>query len=290
MTEETEGKRQGFTQINNDVLEALMKVKLNGTQSNILFAVIRYTMGFHREEHRLSITYLSKAVAKDKTQVNRELTGLIDRRIISVIGFTEDGTRILSINTKHEEWLDPMPNSLRNAKTHTGDNAKTHTGHMPISIQGANAKTHTKKESSLNKESKESVKENIYSSFEQFYSIYPRKVSKETARKAWIKLAKDKSFNADLIINNTLNFAETCKELNQDTKFIPYPATYLNQRRYEDYEVINPEGINIANSGQGSTLAEKNKQLLREIGGDLFSEDRGRKEVIPDYYELLPEV
>ncbi|WP_339271491.1 hypothetical protein NYE54_08335 [Paenibacillus sp. FSL K6-1330] len=79
--------------------------------------------------------------------------------------------------------------------------------------------------------------------FDQFYEIYPRKVAKAYAEKVWEKLSKDKEFSPEVVIQNTANFAETHKLLQTDKKHIPHPSTYLNQKRYEDYEVVDPERL-----------------------------------------------
>lgn len=70
-------------------------------------------------------------------------------------------------------------------------------------------------------------KRNIYSSFEKFWSSYPRKVGKGAAEKSWIKALQ--STEADTIIASLVAY-----KFSEDTNFIPHPATWLNQRRWED--------------------------------------------------------
>ncbi|WP_051250604.1 hypothetical protein [Paenibacillus harenae] len=79
--------------------------------------------------------------------------------------------------------------------------------------------------------------------FEEFYAAYPRKVSRQPASKAWDKLEKQKDFDPAMIIRNTFNYAETCKLLGTQPNFILHPSTYLNQKRYEDYATVDPEGL-----------------------------------------------
>jgi phage replication O-like protein O len=47
----------GYTRIANEILEAMAKIKLSPTQYRILFVVWRYTYGFQRKEHKLSLTF-----------------------------------------------------------------------------------------------------------------------------------------------------------------------------------------------------------------------------------------
>ena len=83
------------------------------------------------------------------------------------------------------------------------------------------------------KERKERKKVNIYSpDFESFWSAYPRKESKATAMTSWNK--------QNPVLSDILTALEwQCKQeqwLKDNGQFIPMPATYINQRRWEDQE------------------------------------------------------
>ena len=65
--------------------------------------------------------------------------------------------------------------------------------------------------------------------FDQFWTLYPRKTSKQSASKAFAKL-KDEDQQA--AINNIARlYAET------PVQFVPHAATYLNQGRWEDQAI-----------------------------------------------------
>lgn len=66
--------------------------------------------------------------------------------------------------------------------------------------------------------------------FEDFWYKYPKKVGKEAARKAWNKA------NPDIIkVIDAINWQRETKQWQaEDGKYIPNPATYLNQGRYMD--------------------------------------------------------
>ena len=73
-------------------------------------------------------------------------------------------------------------------------------------------------------------KENSLEGFEEFWSRYPRKVAKPAAKKAWQRLSpkeqlKSKIFSAIDDHKNTDQWREG---------FIPHPATWINQKRWED--------------------------------------------------------
>jgi uncharacterized protein YdaU (DUF1376 family) len=71
--------------------------------------------------------------------------------------------------------------------------------------------------------------------FETFWKIYPKKVSKENAKKAWLKIKP----NDDLIVKITKAVNDQ-KLSEREQQFIPHAATWLNNKRWED-EVTNTQ-------------------------------------------------
>ena len=69
--------------------------------------------------------------------------------------------------------------------------------------------------------------------FDRFWAAYPRKVGKGAAEKAWSKIQGVSS-----LLTRMLEAIEQAKRTPQWTKdagqFIPHPATWLNQKRWED--------------------------------------------------------
>lgn len=81
-----------------------------------------------------------------------------------------------------------------------------------------------------------SPKGDEYSSdFLEFWEEYPkgRKRSKPTAWRAWKKLRPDAALRAT-ILNALRKHSQSADWLKDGGQFIPYPATWLNQRRWED--------------------------------------------------------
>jgi hypothetical protein len=69
--------------------------------------------------------------------------------------------------------------------------------------------------------------------FETFYSSYPKKAAKPNARKAWDKNKCN--------LEQVLPALEKHKKTWNDPQFIPHPATWLNQRRWEDETIVKQE-------------------------------------------------
>ena len=81
--------------------------------------------------------------------------------------------------------------------------------------------------------------------FEAFWKAYPRKVGKPAARGAWKAAVKKASpvgkepstenlFEAPRVIAGLERWKQTEQWQKEGGQFIPYPATFLNQRRWED--------------------------------------------------------
>jgi len=82
-----------------------------------------------------------------------------------------------------------------------------------------------------NPESNPNDRESETECFDEFWKAYPRKVAKQTALKAWNGAKADKI--AEQIIEDVKRRCET-EWKGQEVQFIPHPATYLHQRRWED--------------------------------------------------------
>jgi hypothetical protein len=73
--------------------------------------------------------------------------------------------------------------------------------------------------------------------FDEWYQLYPRKVSKEKARQALGKALKKIRYKDLIILTKAyINANETQETLKRENgKFIPHPTTWLDQERWEDY-------------------------------------------------------
>ena len=74
------------------------------------------------------------------------------------------------------------------------------------------------------------TKEKRRAFIEGFWAVWPRRIAKAAAEKAWCKLANSPGV-ADRIIAAV---RAQLPALSKDLQFCPYPATWLNEKRYED--------------------------------------------------------
>ena len=91
------------------------------------------------------------------------------------------------------------------------------------------------------------TKTEVLAGFEAWYAVYPRKLNRPAAERAWIKLAPSSALQAAM-----LAAVETQKRLpawtEKNGQYIPHPASWLHGRRWED-QVAAPTIA--ANGGKG---------------------------------------
>jgi phage replication O-like protein O len=135
----------GYTRIANEILEHISKTDLNGTQLRIVLVIWRYTYGFSRKGHELSLAFLSEALDTRKSHVDKELTALIDRKIVSVVGIGSRRGRVLSFNKNYEEWKD-RPTEIGHQPSSTNSSTTSSTTCSTITSHNSSTKKERTKE------------------------------------------------------------------------------------------------------------------------------------------------
>jgi len=74
-------------------------------------------------------------------------------------------------------------------------------------------------------------------SFQDFYSLYPRKMARKDAERAWNRLTPTQQKECLEALPNYLKYWKI-KETQKD--YIPYPASFLNQERWTDEIDLEP--------------------------------------------------
>jgi biotin operon repressor len=91
------------------------------------------------------------------------------------------------------------------------------------------------------KSKSDSPKIDTAESFEKFWNAYPRKAAKGAAKKAWKKIKLSPEL-LETILKAIENQRQSDQWIKDGGKFIPYPATWLNQERWEDEASTTPGG------------------------------------------------
>lgn len=97
---------------------------------------------------------------------------------------------------------------------------------------------------------------NVSMPFDTFWKIWPKKVAKENARKAWAKLSKpDQQSAYDAVLNG---WFDRWQAINPRLNPI-HPATFINSKRWQDDQ---QEGLRTINGGQNEKPASKSAKRM----------------------------
>ena len=89
---------------------------------------------------------------------------------------------------------------------------------------------------------RETVKNLIIERFDRFWSVYPKKVGKGEARKAFVKLKPSEELT-ERMIKAVAEAKKSDMWTRNNGQYIPNPSTWLNQERWEDELTVAPEAV-----------------------------------------------
>lgn len=134
-------------------------------------------------------------------------------------------------------------------------------------VKESNTRIRPKNNLENNTLSRKSASSVIPEDFENFYGAYPRKVGKQSALKAWKALKPDAGLIKTILSDVELRTRTEWK--GQDIHYIPYPATYLNQRRWEDEtEPTERKGRETSKEGWKNPALDYEQRDYKAIGKD----------------------
>ena len=87
------------------------------------------------------------------------------------------------------------------------------------------------------KKNREQTGNILEDSFAEFWESYPRKASKQTAFKSWCKINPNEEI-VQKILASIEKQSKSPQWQKDDGQFIPHPATWLNQERWNDETTI----------------------------------------------------
>ena len=78
--------------------------------------------------------------------------------------------------------------------------------------------------------------------FKDFYKQYPKKVKKQDVKK-WFKKNKPSSELFSSMMSSLEQFRGSKDWLKDNGQYIPYPSTWLNQKRWEDENIQSNQSM-----------------------------------------------
>lgn len=113
--------------------------------------------------------------------------------------------------------------------------------------------------------------------FIDWYQLYPKKMARKDAEKAWKKLS---AIDQEQAMEALPNHIQYWKLKNTEKEFIPYPATWLNGYRFEDeldLSVSEPKKPQIPWYSTDELTIAKGKELgLNPYAGESYAQFRQR--------------
>lgn len=224
-------KENGYTPIANEILEAVMRQRLGGTQLRLVLAVWRYTYGFNRRQHQLSESFLARAVDAHPKQVARELRALVKKRMLRVAGRdAASGAHILAFHKNYDEWEGADRLGQQERK-------RCGTGNKNAGSDGNRCAPQEKQTYQIQTEKQEEVD----AFFEELWKRYPKKRGKSAVRAESKQALFALGFaRAAACVRR---YCEKVEANGTPERFILYGSTFFNGR-YRDYleeEEARPE-------------------------------------------------
>ena len=103
--------------------------------------------------------------------------------------------------------------------------------------------------------------------FDEFWEMYPRKVGKPAALRAFKAAAKGPRERTEAILDGLVTWCQAWKRAGTAAAYIPHPATWLNQHRWDDTPDLDTTP---ATSGLASAVIEAAEPFFVEHHGDWF--------------------
>lgn len=209
----------GYTQIANEILEQLSFITLSQREWNILMFVLRKTWGWKKKEDRISLSQFQDGCRLNHGHVCKLLKSLVYRKIL----LKKDN--VYSFNKNYSEWGGSLTSESITAESITTDNRVV----SPV--------RHTKE--TITKENNITpIVPKGQEGFDSFWKMFPNKKSKVTALRSWNRLSEKEMETA---IKKLPIHCASVQWTKDNGQFIPHPATWLNQKRWED--VVENSGV-----------------------------------------------
>jgi phage replication O-like protein O len=93
----------GYTRIANEILEALVKVDLSGTELKIVLCVMRRTYGFGKKQDWISYTQFEKMTGKARPNIWKSIEKLVTKRLL--VTKKQPGRTFYSFNKDYSQWV-----------------------------------------------------------------------------------------------------------------------------------------------------------------------------------------
>lgn len=227
-------------------MDALGRTPLGNANAQILWVVLRKTYGWNKKADSISITQFMHITGLSRRTVVYALQNLEAKNMITVqrnkteqsyndvnlIGFQKDYDKwvVQGIAQNYNKTLQKQRDNYKRGVVQ-GKEGSARIGKKVVQGLVSDEPFLAPTIDTITKES--ITKERILVHFQEFYNAYPKHKAKQDALKAWTALAPNEALLSTIL--DALKKHKTCDEwTKEDGKYIPYPATWIRKRRWED--------------------------------------------------------
>ena len=111
-------KEEGHTPLANELLEAMLRAGLNGTQWDVMMAIARKTYGWSKKQDFITMTQIGNMVGRARPHISRAFNQLLSANMC-----TKNGT-LISINKLYSTWK-PVPKTVQYKKRTIKERGRT---------------------------------------------------------------------------------------------------------------------------------------------------------------------
>lgn len=224
----------GFVQVPNSFIEVMYKVKLNGTQHNIMNFIIRKTCGYQLESKSMSINYIANGIGISKSQAQKAIKQLIEANTIKVINeHSGSKSKEYAINENYKTWKNVREVNIK-SKESVSEVSQSEYDKYPKQDTRAVPQS----EYQLNTNKNKIINKRTYPvDFEKFYKAYPKSRNKSKTFEEWEKVISE--HDPEKIMRAVNKYKQ--ESSNSEAKYIIISYNFLGGERYLDYMEKEPD-------------------------------------------------
>jgi phage replication O-like protein O len=275
----------GFTKLDNDILEEIQKYKFNLNELKIIMCIWRFTYGFNREDHAISLSFFENHTGLSRGRLNKSLKDLLSNKVILK---TDEGnaskSNSYSFNKNFEEWKTEKYSSFSSVQNDTSSQVDTSVQNgTATSVQDDTATSvrNDTQERKIKENSKEKMidqkdKPNPFGDFEKLFGYLPSGIFMNQLND-WIDNSQFQ--DPEAIICETIKRAKLQTPNN--------PPAYINSvlKKLHDLGLFTLAAVQEYNANFDRKIQSKKKNVPRS----LFEQGEESRRRQNEPFELSPE-
>jgi phage replication O-like protein O len=272
-------RENGFTGIAHEILESIQMYKFSLNEIKIILCVFRFTYGFNRKEHEMSLSFFMKHTGLNRSRVNDSVRKLLEYNVLILAKKGNAKTsNSYAFNKDYDSWTIEKYSSFNDTSNKLNTSVQIDTSVQNDTSTSVQIDTSTSVQfDTQERNNKESIKENIYTIFEHWKSkgiIVHKKMNKQMESHINARLE-------DYEIGELLKAIDNyCEVLNNDRYYWTHRWTLQdfmkpnNVVRFLDsskpFEAFSSKKIKTISQKQTDDNYYEERKVVSSVNGGLF--------------------